>query len=188
MARNITVEALEVPSICTISSPPVSNEIVRAMADQGQVAADARLAPTFRENQVSVLIGSDAYWTVATVNASRMSPTLMAVETVLGWTVQGYSTRQLKPFDRSLERALLFLGESSTEDAAVDNDPIVHVPPGSQRNWGTTEKLHVQRPRRPTVRASGSQKKTTGIGVAPQRRAKKRRRQPSVLPKVETDF
>ncbi|XP_077550653.1 uncharacterized protein LOC144163843 [Haemaphysalis longicornis] len=55
--QNITVEALEVPSICTITSPPLSKEIIRAIADQGQVAADARLAPTFRENQVSVLIG-----------------------------------------------------------------------------------------------------------------------------------
>ncbi|XP_077564690.1 uncharacterized protein LOC144180177 [Haemaphysalis longicornis] len=72
--QNIRVEALEVPSICTITSPPVSKEIVRAKADQGQVAADARLAPTFRENQVSVLIGSDAYWKVATVNVSRIPP------------------------------------------------------------------------------------------------------------------
>lgn len=137
--QNITVEALEVPSICTITSPPVSKEIVRVMSDQGQVAADARLAPMFRENQVSVLIGSDAYWKVATVNVSRISPTLMAVETVLGWTVQGTQLDSSSLSTAHSSALFLSLGESSTEDTAVDNDRSSMCRLEVSETWGTTE-------------------------------------------------
>ncbi|KAH9368447.1 hypothetical protein HPB48_012623 [Haemaphysalis longicornis] len=137
--QNIIVEALEVPSICTITSPPVSKEIVRAMADQGQVAADARLAPTFRDNQVSVLIASDAYWKVATVNVSRISPTLMAVETVLGWTIQGTQLDSSRLSTTHSSALFLSLGESSTEDTTVDNDRSSMCRLEVSETRGTTE-------------------------------------------------
>ncbi|XP_077564559.1 uncharacterized protein LOC144180026 [Haemaphysalis longicornis] len=82
--QRITIEGLEVPNICNVTSPPVSEYILNSMAAKCHVAADARLSDTFQEHQISGLIWSDAYWKVATGRISRICPSLTAVETVLG--------------------------------------------------------------------------------------------------------
>ncbi|XP_077548006.1 uncharacterized protein LOC144160659 [Haemaphysalis longicornis] len=118
--QRITIEALEVPNICNVTSPPVSEEILTSMAAKCQVAADARLSATFQEHQISVLIGSDAYWKVATGLISRISPSLTAVETVLGWTVQGAQLESPSPSTAHSSALFLSLGEAPPEDAAAD--------------------------------------------------------------------
>ncbi|KAH9374337.1 hypothetical protein HPB48_017546 [Haemaphysalis longicornis] len=60
--RRITIEALEVPEICAVTSPPVHAEVLRKMAGRNLTAADVRLADTHMEDRVSILIGSDSYW------------------------------------------------------------------------------------------------------------------------------
>ncbi|XP_077528171.1 uncharacterized protein LOC144139787 [Haemaphysalis longicornis] len=118
--QRITIEALEVPNICNVTSPPVSEEILTSMAAKCQVAADARLSATFQEHQISVLIGSDAYWKVATGRISRISPSLTAVETVLGWTMQGAQLEGPSPSTAHSSALFLSLGEAPPEDAAAD--------------------------------------------------------------------
>ncbi|XP_037526499.1 uncharacterized protein LOC119403655 [Rhipicephalus sanguineus] len=60
------------------------------MTRQGMFTADALPeATTFREDEISVLIGSDIYWDVATGQTPRLSPQITAAETLFGWTIQG---------------------------------------------------------------------------------------------------
>ncbi|XP_077536021.1 uncharacterized protein LOC144148344 [Haemaphysalis longicornis] len=115
-----TLEALEVPNTCNVTSPPVSEEILKSMAAKCQDLADARLSATFQEHQISVLIGSDAYWKVATRQISWISPSLIAVETVLGWTVQGAQLESPSTSTAHSSTMFLSLGEAPPEDAAAD--------------------------------------------------------------------
>ncbi|XP_077557390.1 uncharacterized protein LOC144172577 [Haemaphysalis longicornis] len=87
--RRITIEALEVPEICAVTSPPVNAEVLSKMAGRNLTAADGRLTDTHMEDRVSILIGSDSYWKVSSGRISRLTPHLTAAETIFGWTVQG---------------------------------------------------------------------------------------------------
>ncbi|KAH7977292.1 hypothetical protein HPB49_000327 [Dermacentor silvarum] len=88
--NEITIDALEVPEISGVTSPPADGTIITMMTNLGLVPADARLeATTFREDEISILIGSDFYWDVVTGQVSRLSPQVTAVETRFEWTVQG---------------------------------------------------------------------------------------------------
>lgn len=60
------------------------------MTHHGLVPADARSeVTTFREDEISILIGSDLYWEVVTEQITPLSPQVTAVETLFGWTIKG---------------------------------------------------------------------------------------------------
>lgn len=113
----VIIEAFEVPDTCTVRSPPVRVEIVHAMADKGEVAAHAQPAATFQERQVSVLIGWDT-------GSSRVNfenfPKPHSHGDTSGFDSTRCSTRQPKPFDRSLERAFVFPGEIALQRRPAD--------------------------------------------------------------------
>ncbi|KAH7977361.1 hypothetical protein HPB49_000945 [Dermacentor silvarum] len=67
-----TIDALEVPEISAVTSPPADSAIITMMTHHGLVPVDARSeAKTFREDEISILIGSDFYWVVVTGQTSR---------------------------------------------------------------------------------------------------------------------
>ncbi|KAH7985314.1 hypothetical protein HPB49_026490 [Dermacentor silvarum] len=62
-----SIDALEVPEISAVTRPPVDGAIIPMMTHHGLVPADAvSEAKAFREDEVSILIGSDFYWDVVT--------------------------------------------------------------------------------------------------------------------------
>ncbi|KAH7944196.1 hypothetical protein HPB52_016992 [Rhipicephalus sanguineus] len=62
--RNIavTMEALEVPEVCAVTSPPLSTDILQLLCDKNYDAADHFHPDTWYAQEVSVLLGSDVYW------------------------------------------------------------------------------------------------------------------------------
>lgn len=86
--QEVRVEALEVPCICADIMTAPSESSVAHMMNEGMNIADAsRGAHT--EDGISLLIGADYYWAIVTGSVKRLSPTLMAVDTTFGWTLQG---------------------------------------------------------------------------------------------------
>ncbi|XP_064476598.1 uncharacterized protein LOC135390698 [Ornithodoros turicata] len=90
--RDVRVGALQVPMICSdVMKAPV--DILRyQLHAQGIVIADASLHGIQCEDGISVLIGADNYWAMVTGGLKRLDKTLVAVETIFGWTVQGPTT------------------------------------------------------------------------------------------------
>ncbi|KAH7969955.1 hypothetical protein HPB52_023088 [Rhipicephalus sanguineus] len=58
----VTVEALEVPEVCAVTSPPLSTDILQLLCDKNYDAADNFHPDTWNPQEVSVLLGSDVYW------------------------------------------------------------------------------------------------------------------------------
>ncbi|KAH7939134.1 hypothetical protein HPB52_007145 [Rhipicephalus sanguineus] len=90
----VTVEALEVPEVCAVTSPPLSTDILQLLCDKNYDAADNFHPDTWHPQEVSVLLGSDVYWKVATGKVDHLTSNLTAVETKFGWTVQGTTERE----------------------------------------------------------------------------------------------
>ncbi|XP_037521388.1 uncharacterized protein LOC119398627 [Rhipicephalus sanguineus] len=88
----VALEALEVPEVCTVTSPPLNIEVLELLSARRYDAADMFDPETWHPEDVSILIGSDAYWKVATGKNDRLNEQLTAVETSFGWTVQGSSS------------------------------------------------------------------------------------------------
>lgn len=93
------------------------------MTHHGLVPADARSElTTFREDEISNLIGSDLYWEVVTGEITPLSPQVTTVETLFGWTIQG--TLYDLPKGSAVQTTSLFLavGEPAANDASLDMD------------------------------------------------------------------
>ncbi|XP_037503466.1 uncharacterized protein LOC119378375 [Rhipicephalus sanguineus] len=90
----VTAEALEVPEVCAVTSPPLSTDILQLLCDKNYDAADNFHPDTWHPQEVSVLLGSDVYWKVATGKVDHLTSNLTAVETKFGWTVQGITERE----------------------------------------------------------------------------------------------
>ncbi|KAH7943788.1 hypothetical protein HPB52_011739 [Rhipicephalus sanguineus] len=118
-----TIEALAIPEISPVTSPPADGELVTMMTRQGMLPADARPeATTFQEDEISVLIGSDIYWDVATGQITRLSPQITAAETLFGWTIQG-TLSNLSQGSRTRATSLFIAVEEATEsDNALEDD------------------------------------------------------------------
>ncbi|KAH7959752.1 hypothetical protein HPB49_013545 [Dermacentor silvarum] len=85
-----TIDALEVPEASEVNSPLVDGAIITMMTNLGFVPADASpVATTFREDEISIMIGSDFYWGVVTGQMFRILPQVTAMEACFGWTFQG---------------------------------------------------------------------------------------------------
>ncbi|KAH9371706.1 hypothetical protein HPB48_016707 [Haemaphysalis longicornis] len=99
--RRITIEALEVPEIDAVTSPPVNADVLRWQG-RNLTAADVRLADTHLEDRVSILIGSESYWKVSSGRIWRLNPNLTASETSFGWTLQGTGMSATEPQESSV--------------------------------------------------------------------------------------
>ncbi|KAH7945334.1 hypothetical protein HPB49_009673 [Dermacentor silvarum] len=58
-----TIDALDVAGMSAVTSPPADGAIINLMTHHRLVPADARSEPTtFREDDITIMIGSDLYW------------------------------------------------------------------------------------------------------------------------------
>ncbi|XP_064488372.1 uncharacterized protein LOC135400471 [Ornithodoros turicata] len=85
----LIIEALEVPEVCSVTTQPLDILALDKLRDLGLAAADAPLPDNVADAHISVLIGSNIYWTLVSGNIRRLTPGLTAVETRFGWLVQG---------------------------------------------------------------------------------------------------
>ncbi|XP_077545161.1 uncharacterized protein LOC144158266 [Haemaphysalis longicornis] len=120
--KQVVIDALEVPSICVVTSPPITDDTVRLMHDHGLFAADTSPASAYMDDHISILIGSDFYWQVTSGNISRLTPHLTTVETMFGWTLQGAHSDETGWTSGSSSALFLALMEPSLDDAAADNE------------------------------------------------------------------
>lgn len=86
------MEALEVPDLCTVRTPRLDNDILNQLHSEGLIVADVALPNLQADTEISVLVGSDLYWKVATGQIRRLTEELTAVHTLFGWMVQGLAT------------------------------------------------------------------------------------------------
>ncbi|KAH7961374.1 hypothetical protein HPB52_008579 [Rhipicephalus sanguineus] len=76
------------------SAPSALIGINALLCDKNYDAADNFHPDTWHTQEVSVLLGSDVYWKVATGKVDHLTSNLTAVETKFGWTVQGTTERE----------------------------------------------------------------------------------------------
>ncbi|XP_077531153.1 uncharacterized protein LOC144143243 [Haemaphysalis longicornis] len=119
--KQVVIDALEVPSICVVTSPQITDDTLRLMHDHGLFAADTSPASAYMDDHISILIGSDFYWKVTSGNISRVTPHLTAIETMFGWTLQGAHSDETGWTSGSSGALFLALMEPSLDDAAADN-------------------------------------------------------------------
>ncbi|KAL1485368.1 hypothetical protein MTO96_032004 [Rhipicephalus appendiculatus] len=88
----VRVEALEIPEISGDLLPPPDDHVAHLMREQGLVLAYT--VPDGYQPGVGIelLVGADHYWDVTTGSVKRVNERLVAVETVLGWVLQGTDT------------------------------------------------------------------------------------------------
>ncbi|XP_077548213.1 uncharacterized protein LOC144161022 [Haemaphysalis longicornis] len=86
--RPVSIEALEVDTICSESIPVPEERVVREMNIM-HIDTNALSVQGAEDKQIAVLIGSDYYWEIVTGAVRPVHGKLKAVETKLGWTVQG---------------------------------------------------------------------------------------------------
>ncbi|KAH7941183.1 hypothetical protein HPB49_010813 [Dermacentor silvarum] len=153
--NELTIDALEVPKISAVTSPPVDGAIITIMTHHDLVPTDARSeAKSFREDEISILIGSDFYWDVVTGHIARLSPQVTAVETRFGWTVQG-TLHDFSQDSTVKSMSLVFgTGEPPSDDAPTNTSMTI-------RNYVKTQ-VHKRRPSGMNAgaqRSSGDQNK-----------------------------
>lgn len=88
-SRSVTVDALEVPEVCTVKTPAIGPDLLAQLRERKMFVADDNRLGDRPIPTISVLIGSDCYWRIVTGRIERLSSDLCAVETVFGWLVQG---------------------------------------------------------------------------------------------------
>ncbi|KAH7983790.1 hypothetical protein HPB52_014359 [Rhipicephalus sanguineus] len=110
----VELEALTIPEICSVTSPPLENNILQALIAKEYKVADACQADTWKEDDITFLIGCDAYWRVTTGKIDRINERLTAIDTIFGWMVQGPIKSDLR-----FPSSALFV---SSSDSAADLD------------------------------------------------------------------
>ncbi|KAH9369941.1 hypothetical protein HPB48_001818 [Haemaphysalis longicornis] len=120
--KQVAINALEVPSICVVTSPPITDDTLRLMHDHGLFAADTSPASAYMDDHIRILIGSDFYWQVTSGNISRLTQYLTAVETMFGWTLQGAHSDETGWISGLSSALFLALMDPSLDDAAADNE------------------------------------------------------------------
>ncbi|XP_077547597.1 uncharacterized protein LOC144159784 [Haemaphysalis longicornis] len=86
--RPVHIEALEVDAICNEHIPVPDDQVIKTR-EAMRLDTRALCARGFEETKITILIGSDHYWDLVTGNVKPVTTKLKAVETLLGWTVQG---------------------------------------------------------------------------------------------------
>ncbi|XP_037521503.1 uncharacterized protein LOC119398758 [Rhipicephalus sanguineus] len=95
-ASAVTLEAFTIPEICCVTSPPLDPNILYLLGEREYNVADSFQPTTWQPEEISVLIGSDAYWQVTTGKIDRISSTITAINTTFGWMVQGPMTSDFR--------------------------------------------------------------------------------------------
>lgn len=83
---SIIINAIEVPQICydSFQTPNVNHQSISTLN-----MADISIGNVKTENGIVLLIGADNYWKLATGEFIRLSKSLTALNTKLGWTLHG---------------------------------------------------------------------------------------------------
>ncbi|KAL1479890.1 hypothetical protein MTO96_051504 [Rhipicephalus appendiculatus] len=88
-AQEITMDALEVPEVCTVKTPAIGQGLLMQLHERKMLIADEQRIGHRPTQTISVIIGLDNYWRIVTGRIERLSSDLCAVETIFGWLVQG---------------------------------------------------------------------------------------------------
>ncbi|KAL1448760.1 hypothetical protein MTO96_044006, partial [Rhipicephalus appendiculatus] len=88
-AQEITMDALEVPEVCTVKTPAIGQGLLMQLHERKMLIADEQRIGHRPTQTISVIIGSDNCWRIVTGKIERLSNDLCAVETIFGWMVQG---------------------------------------------------------------------------------------------------
>ncbi|XP_037520499.1 uncharacterized protein LOC119397132 [Rhipicephalus sanguineus] len=134
-SSTVTLEALEVPEVCTVTSPPLNIEVLELLSARRYDAADMFDPETWHPEDVSILSGSDAYWKVATGKIDRLNEQLTAVETSFGWTVQGSSSHY-----EARATSALFLSAGGSHQECDESAMWRLDTIGSETRWSSTVK------------------------------------------------
>lgn len=86
--QKIEIEAIETPQVCTALMKVPGQHIQRELKRKGLRFADVNL-DGIADAELSVLIGADYYWKTVSGRIERLTDTLVALESVFGWSVQG---------------------------------------------------------------------------------------------------
>lgn len=87
--QTVEIEAVEVPFICHGVPSMDSVEIKTIMNQKGLQLADESGKSEGTNSELQILIGGDYYWRVVTGRNERFSKDVVAIETKLGWAIQG---------------------------------------------------------------------------------------------------
>ncbi|XP_064458861.1 uncharacterized protein LOC135369129 [Ornithodoros turicata] len=104
----VTLEALEVPEVCTVTTTLATD--LPELSGKNLLFADEPNSCTRENSVISVLIGSDFYWSVVTGRTERLGDRMCAVETMFGWVVQGVNSSSSLPAPMCGNTVALFLG------------------------------------------------------------------------------
>ncbi|KAH7942764.1 hypothetical protein HPB52_000956 [Rhipicephalus sanguineus] len=140
----VTVEDLEVPEVCAVTSPPISSAVLSRLCEKNYDVADNLDPDTWHPQEISVLLGSDVYWKVATGRIDRLSSDLTALETKFGWTVQG----AMELAGSSTPTSILFLNCSTTSlthfgPSTMRRLDVIRVKPSTQDNGKALSQLDI---------------------------------------------
>ncbi|XP_054628394.1 uncharacterized protein LOC129179316 [Dunckerocampus dactyliophorus] len=84
----LEIEAIEMPQVSSAIIQVPGEQIRKHLEGKGLTTADVS-SSSDEELELSVLIGADYYWKVVSGKVERLSESLVAIETMFGWTVQG---------------------------------------------------------------------------------------------------
>lgn len=94
-SSEVTLEALEVPEVCTVNGPSLEAPTVAMLHDSNLPVADEPEEGQLQTPTISVLVGSDQYWRLPSGRVERFNENLCAVETVFGWVLQGPYAKEI---------------------------------------------------------------------------------------------
>ncbi|KAE8293762.1 hypothetical protein D5F01_LYC06696 [Larimichthys crocea] len=86
--KTLVIEAVDTPQVSSAIMPVPGEQIKHQLEKRGLVSADVS-GSTDQEQELSVLISADFYWKMVSGRVERLSVTLVAIETMFSWTVQG---------------------------------------------------------------------------------------------------
>lgn len=88
----VRIEALKISEISGDQLPRPDDHVTHLAQEQGLKLAHTVLDGCQPGAGIELFVGADHYWDVTTSNVKRVNERLMAVETVLGWMLQGTGT------------------------------------------------------------------------------------------------
>lgn len=119
----ITIEAFEVPKVCAVTSPLLSTDVSLLLCDKNYDAATQLHPDPWQPEEVSVLLGSDVFWKVATGRVHDLFGDLTVIKTKFGCSVQGTMERERS----SAYTSALFLFRSTKFVPNGDLSAIWHL-------------------------------------------------------------
>lgn len=86
--QKIEIAAIGTPQICTAVMKVPGEHVQNKLKAKGLQLADVFSEDT-NDSELSVLIGADYYWQIVSGRVERLTESLVALESIFGWTVQG---------------------------------------------------------------------------------------------------